>query len=524
DDGWDILCKYNDRCEPPWSDSELIHKMEDALRQPSSNGKSRGWRRSGGAVPGEGEYNPVEGKYILSPSRTLPIGQCFIDMYFCEGGRILLRYYGGMFLQWKDNTYREIDESEIKYVILRFLTESACTIHLTEEDNIRYRDFPANDRIVKDILAELMGWVPVPREPRQNSWIGEEESPCDPNDLIFGPTRIYNWRTESFLDPDPRWFNHSTLSVDVDPVAEKPKRFFRFLKEILGQDDASKWLLLEYFGLLLTANTSFQKLLLIVGPKRSGKGTLERLLVHLLGRENIASPQTSSLAERFGLQSLIGKTLAAISDARFSGRDIQKAIEVILNITGEDYITIDRKYRDPVTVRLGTRLMILSNESPRLPDASGAIVSRFLVLKLTRSFFGHEDRGLDDALAEELPGILKWFLKGLRRLMMRGRFIQPASGEEVIGEMMCLGSPIQTFVEERCQLNLEERCTTTALYNAWSEWCRDNNMSPSSQALFGRSLQAAFPKIRRRDGGRFHDGKKMYFYEGIRLYRDECEM
>ena len=97
----------------------------------------------------------------------------------------------------------------------------------------------------------------------------------------------------------------------------------------------------------------------------------------------------------FGLAPLIGKRLAIISDARLSGRADQHAIaERLLSITGEDALTIDRKYAPAWTGRLHTRFLILSNELPRLADASGALAGRFILLSLTESFYGREDQGL----------------------------------------------------------------------------------------------------------------------------------
>ena len=84
--------------------------------------------------------------------------------------------------------------------------------------------------------------------------------------------------------------------------------------------------------------------------------------------------------------------LAIIADARFSGRvDSAAIVERILRITGEDRVDVDRKYQPALTVRLPTRLMIISNDLPRLQDASGALVGRMIVLSLTKSWFGTED-------------------------------------------------------------------------------------------------------------------------------------
>jgi hypothetical protein len=32
DEAWSILVEYNSRCEPPWSERELRHKLEQAKR------------------------------------------------------------------------------------------------------------------------------------------------------------------------------------------------------------------------------------------------------------------------------------------------------------------------------------------------------------------------------------------------------------------------------------------------------------------------------------------------------------
>jgi hypothetical protein len=87
----------------------------------------------------------------------------------------------------------------------------------------------------------------------------------------------------------------------------------------------------------------------------------------------------------------------------------------------------------------------LSNELPRLADASGALAKRFITLVLKESFYGREDHGLAARLIAELPGILNWALDGWARLAKRGHFVQPASSNEVTQEFEDLGSPIGAF-------------------------------------------------------------------------------
>lgn len=154
---------------------------------------------------------------------------------------------------------------------------------------------------------------------------------------------------------------------------------------------------------MLSGRTDQQKILLAVGPTRSGKGTLARVLADLVGRSNMAGPTLAGLATNFGLSTLVGKPLAVISDARLSGRDNSQVVERLLTISGEDTIDIDRKYRQPWTGKLSTRLMVLSNELPNFGDSSGVIARRFIVLTMTTSWLGKEDTALTGKLAAEMP-------------------------------------------------------------------------------------------------------------------------
>jgi len=214
------------------------------------------------------------------------------------------------------------------------------------------------------------------------------------------------------------------------------------------------------------------------------------VLTRLVGIDNTVAPTLAGLGVNFGLAPLIGKRIAIISDARLGGRADQHAIaERLLSITGEDAITIDRKFREAWTGRLQIRFLILSNELPR--DASGALASRFIVLVLTHSFFGREDRGLTVRLRPELPSILNWAIAGWRRLIERGYFVMPASSGEAVQEFEDLGSPIGAFIRERCVVE------TSTLFESWCEWSKQQGRDhPGTAQTFGRDLRAAFPVSR----------------------------
>ena len=101
--------------------------------------------------------------------------------------------------------------------------------------------------------------------------------------------------------------------------------------------------------------------------------------------------------------------------------------ERLLSISGEDSLSIDRKNTTAVESKLDVRLMLLSNELPRLSDVSGALAGRMIILRLSESWYGREDPGLFARLDPELPGILLWAIEGWRRVRARGHFVVPDS-------------------------------------------------------------------------------------------------
>ena len=167
------------------------------------------------------------------------------------------------------------------------------------------------------------------------------------------------------------------------------------------------------------------------------------------GRHNVPGPTLASMNTNFGLSPLIGKPLAIIADARL-GNSALTIVERLLSITGEDTLTVDRKYREPWTGRLPTRFVILTNELPEFKDASGVIANQFLTLRMTESFLGRENHGLAGELRAELAEIFDWSLQGLDRLNRNGRFTVPASSHDVALLMADLASPVSAFVRENC--------------------------------------------------------------------------
>jgi len=338
--------------------------------------------------------------------------------------------------------------------------------------------------------------------------------------LISCRNGILDPQPRTLYDHDERLFTLNALPFGYDPTATAP-RWHQFLGETFDNDRESIGELQKVFGYLLTADTRLQKIFTIIGPKRSGKGTIGRALQGLLGAENIASPTFSNLGSDFGLEGLIGKRAAIIADARLGTRADRVAVsEVLLNVSGEDSINVRRKRRTDWCGKLDARIVILSNELPALPDPSGALAGRYIVFHTPVSFFGREDHGLTDKLLTELPGILNWALDGLQRLAAGERITTPAMARDLLEEIDALGSPVKAFVTERCTFGSTDLTVKKDdLWAAYRLWHLQSGIvgQPLSKEMFSRALKTAFAGVVKDYRPRLTDGARPTSWAGLTL-------
>ncbi len=453
------------------------------------------------------------GKDIVFLDRRDPTknARIILESAFLHGTERTLYHHQGAFHKWTGTHYPEAEMAGIRAKLYSFLEKAHCHGKKLPEP------FRPNRATVGDTLDALQAHAHLSSAVTPPAWIGEE-SEIPPVEIISCQNGLLHLPSGKLLPHTPRFFTHNALPFDFCPDNGPPAAWHQFLNDLWDDDIQSRDALQEMFGYFLTHDTRQQKIFLVVGPKRSGKGTIARVLTALLGASNVCAPTLASLGTNFGLSSLFGKQAAIVADARLGGRADQQAIaERLLSISGEDGIDIDRKYLPLLSgVRLATRFLILSNELPKITDASGALASRFIVLMLTQSFYGKEDHGLADRLMGELPQILNWAIEGWRRLRDRGYFVQPSAAEEAVRELEDLGSPIAAFVRERCETGLGHEVECQRLYYAWKTWCEEYGRDHvCTLHTFGRDLRAAVPMLRTTQH-RGQDARKR-FYLGIRL-------
>jgi putative DNA primase/helicase len=435
-------------------------------------------------------------------------------------------YWREDFVRWENGAYRVVKDREVRAELTGCIKAEFDRLNRVAVLRARAmgRRLPKVEKVHAGVVGNacqaLASMSLLPATRAAPSWLGDEPFPAGEvlacrNGLVHLPSLVAG--REHFVAPTPRFFSPNVLGYNFDLQTPAPSAWLAFLAALWGNDRQPVEALQEWFGYTALPDTSQQKILLVVGPRRSGKGTIGRVLTQMIGVANVCAPTLGSLTGPFGLQPLLGKTLAVISDARLSRRtDAAVVVERLLSISGEDSQTVERKYQSSVTGKLPVRFVILTNELPRIDDPSGALVSRLVVLRLTESWFGREDVRLTDRLLGELPGILLWSIEGWRRLRERGCFVQPKASAQLVTDLEDLASPIGAFLRERCELRPDHEVEVQLLYGRWKAWCEGRGIErPGSEQMFGRNLRAAVPYLDIRQAR--DDGERCRIYTGIRL-------
>lgn len=378
---------------------------------------------------------------------------------------------------------------------------------------IRWSPTPRKLQDLRETLSELPG-VFLPDEVEPGTWLdGRSQSSSDTYIPFYNG--ILNVDQMVLEKNSPSFFNLSAIEFPYDEQNTMTQEWDCFLKSVWPNDQESIDTLQEMMGYIVSGFRGYQKIFALIGPTRSGKGTIARVMQGLVGDRNVCGPTLRSMSTNFGLSPLIGKKLALVPDSRMP-RGSDGVMENLNMISGQDAITIDRKYKDLWHGVIQAQIVIMSNEIPSFSDSSNAISGRMLVLEMRKSFLGQEDPNLGRKLEQELTGILNWALVGLDRLQGRGYFKEPKSSRDMVRMMRESASPITRFVEEECVVGPGEKAAVAEVYDRYAKWSEVNGWkNPMNRDTFGRQLKEAFPEVFRKRFKR--NGIMGYEYQGLSL-------
>ncbi len=238
-----------------------------------------------------------------------------------------------------------------------------------------------------------------------------------------------------------------------------PSLYLDFLVSSCEEDIETVELLREYGGYILADSYYLHKMLILEGVPGSGKSIFAKILQQCLGTQYHAAISIKRLVGQFGLGPLPGKKLAVMSEARdIEFNTLKAVIPILLKIVGQDYIDTEMKRKTEMTELLECKILMMTNRTPVLPDDTGALAQRLMMVRFNKCFRGTDEEvlGLDTKILKSgLASIIRWHLEGLARLSKRKTFIEPASGIAAKSILIEQIDPLRTFIATYFVINPE---------------------------------------------------------------------
>lgn len=580
-DAFQFFAEWNERCQPPWSDAELWHKLDEAESKAegepgyllTSNRPTLGESFASNeldplptgeadevpfevptdaSIEGEaGANEPDEGPVEQFPTARaarpdLPatqtesdkdpdrLARVFLEPYSVDG-LYTLRFWRGRWYAWTKDAGRYVEvEREaftarlwrtIKNEFDRIATEAFANAN---PDKPPPKTLEVTDSLLKNVTGAIKARTILEEKTNAPCWIEgspQADANRDPRDFIAMRNGLFDVRAWLSGLPclsrlTPRWFSVSRLPFDYDPVARSPL-WERFLATNFQNDDERN-MLSEWFGYCLTPDMSQQKFLLLEGDGGNGKSVVCAALEAILGAENTSHVTLENFSGRFNLNQTLGKLANIVAEVG----ELEKANEAVLkSFVSGDVMTFDRKNQSLVDAPPTARLVFSTNNRPGFSDRSKGIWRRMLLLPMTIAI--QEDRKIQNMdktwfWTPHASAIFNWALGGLARLRSAGRFTEPATSAAALYDYRAEMNPAMRFLEEHFESSdsQDEWVQASEAYDYYVKWCKAQHIKHwLGSANFGREVHRQWKNVRNAQR-RTSDGKKIRVYLGMKKLGD----
>lgn len=254
-------------------------------------------------------------------------------------------------------------------------------------------------------------------------------------------------------DHNPQYF--FTIQLQVDYQGPQPTPVMdRFLYQIAGGDPVlikRIWQVIGYC--LVPQDNRAKRFILCQGLGNTGKSVLSALAASFYEEGDVGSVDAFKIGDRFSLSALVHKAMNISMDLPSSALNDQ-AVGVIKQITGNDLVQVEEKYKTPYATRVGCKLIFGTNHQLRTATFDAAFLRRICLIPFNYPVPKYQqDPYLLDKLKLEKSGIFYKAMEAYRELVANNYTFAgddvydmvstKQAGEQLIDHDAC----IEAFVE-----------------------------------------------------------------------------
>ncbi|ACB54126.1 hypothetical protein cce_4778 [Crocosphaera subtropica ATCC 51142] len=280
----------------------------------------------------------------------------------------------------------------------------------------------------KDIIEQLKAQKPTYREITINfvEKLGKKlsrillvtEMACNAHKgLIPFRNGVLDIETRDLWPHSPTNYFTWSLPYDYNPLATgEPIK--QWLLEMMQGDESLVELVRAYLHGVVTGRADWQKFLELIGPGGTGKSTLIRLAIALVGFSNCHVTTLKRLeTSKFETANIKDKRLVLVTDAeRYTGD-----VTTLKALTGEDSLPYEKKMQQATGgFKPDCLVIIAGNEHIKTSDYTSGLQRRRITVGMRRkiseenqrNLIKHDNQGnISGEFVPYIPGFLNWVLE-----------------------------------------------------------------------------------------------------------------
>ncbi len=538
EEAFPFLSEYNARCQPPWNEKELRHKLNEALKVPhekprghllegkfqNSTREKEGSRKSKVGEPKATRGHQDEnGLKQLIQSFGLPGFQNahgklsrLSEPFWAQ---LRAREEIGVFEPDERQFYRYSPEFGL------FVPQSEDSIRKELSDRINRAAFDWGDEwfalqqlrsagTLAGIITHLRGEIE-----QKNFFTTDART-------VHLANCVLRFRDDGTFVPEqfsPQMRSRNRSPILYDPNATCPD----FEKSILGHvEPDDRELLQKYGGQCLLGRNITQRITLLDGEGEASKSAYVQIVRGIVGPSNVYELRTRHLEERFEIGRMVGKTLLLGADVRAnfmagSGASRLKAL------VGGDTLEAERKGSNQTfSVDGSFNVLITSNSRLRvhLEGDQSAWKRRLAIARYDKPFTGKKIPDIHERLlSSEGSGILNWFLEGTRKLIedisKHGDIALSQRQKDHVESLLLESDSLRLFIKQSVSRVDAGDLAVSELVEKYMKFCSDSGWSPIPVSVVHRQLDDILLELFAvsRSNSVQRQGKAVRGYRGLRF-------
>lgn len=280
----------------------------------------------------------------------------------------------------------------------------------------------------------------------------------------------------------------NTIPFDYDEKAECPL-FLKTMKKVTENEQELEDVLQEYFGYILSGSEyKYHKLLVMSGSGRNGKSTLIDILRYCLGEGSYSSLPFKIVVNNKENHEMMFKLVNFSEEV--GHKEFVNSSSELKTLTGGGLYQVRKLYKDSVTIRNRTKLVLACNELPATDDCTVGFKERLLIVPFKAYLMNDPeyDPHILDKLKTEAPGIINWLIAGFRRLQIQNGFTKSAIVDGFIASYMEDNDSIADFLKNEVTLGEKLADNKQEIYEHYSTFTKSSGAYPLKKTRFFNNL------------------------------------